>query len=52
MITKFKLDDLGDHVSACTVHSGVKKTHDWVVEELADLFRKMKKLTFCAKKVS
>ena len=35
----FDLDVLGDHVSTCTVHSGAKKTHDWTVEEIADLFR-------------
>ena len=27
------------HVGTCTTHSGAKKTHDWVVEQLADLFR-------------
>ncbi len=27
------------YVCTCTTHSGVKKTHDWVVEQLADLFR-------------
>jgi hypothetical protein len=32
-------DVLGDHVSTCTVHSGVKKSHDWLVEQLDDLFR-------------
>ena len=36
---KFVLDALGDHVSTCTVHSGVKKVHDLLVEQLADLFR-------------
>ena len=35
----FVFDVLGDHVSTCTVHSGVKKAHDWEVEQLADLFR-------------
>ena len=35
---KFKLDALGDHVTSCSTHSGTKKTHDWVVEQLADLF--------------
>ena len=35
----FALDDLGDHVSTCTTHSGAKKAHDWAVEQLADLFR-------------
>ena len=35
---KIALDVLGDHVSTCTDHSGVKKAHDWAVEQLADLF--------------
>ncbi len=30
---------LCDHLCTCTTHSGVKKTHDWVVDQLADLFR-------------
>jgi hypothetical protein len=36
---KFKVDSLGDHLSTCTGHSGAKKAHDWVVGQLADLFR-------------
>jgi hypothetical protein len=36
---KFKIDSLGDHLCTCTTHSGVKKAHDWVVDQLADLFR-------------
>ena len=44
VITKFKMDDLGDHVSACTTHSGVKMTHDWVVEEVAELFSNNEKV--------
>ncbi len=36
---KFHLDVMGDHLCTCTTHSGAKKAHDWVVEELADLFR-------------
>ncbi len=36
---KFKIDTLGDHVSACTGNSGAKKKHAWVVEQLADLCR-------------
>jgi hypothetical protein len=36
---KFKIDTLGDHLFTCTAHSGAKKTHDWVVGQLADLFR-------------
>jgi hypothetical protein len=35
---KFKIDTLGDHLCTCTVHSGAKKTHDWAVGQLADLF--------------
>jgi hypothetical protein len=36
---KFKIDALGDHLCTCTAHSGAKKTHDWTVDQLADLFR-------------
>ncbi len=36
---KFTIDTLGDHVITCTTHSGVKKTRDWSVDQLADLFR-------------
>ncbi len=36
---KFQVDTLGDHLCTCTPHSGVKKSHDWVVDQLADLFR-------------
>ena len=36
---KFQVDALGDHLCTCTVHSGVKKDHDWSVDQLADLFR-------------
>jgi hypothetical protein len=35
---KFDIDSLGDHVSTCTTHSGVKKAHDWSVDQLANLF--------------
>ncbi len=35
---KFRLDVLGDHLSICTAHSGAKKDHDWVVDQLGDLF--------------
>jgi hypothetical protein len=34
---KFPLDAMGDHLCTCTAHSGVKKAHDWTVEELVDL---------------
>jgi hypothetical protein len=30
---------MGDHLCTCTAHSGANKAHDWVVEQLADLFR-------------
>jgi hypothetical protein len=36
---KFQLDAMGDHLCTCTTHSGAKKDHDWVIEQLADLFR-------------
>jgi hypothetical protein len=36
---KFQLDPLGDHLNTCTSHSGAKKAHDWMVDQLADLFR-------------
>ena len=36
---KFTIDALGDHVSTCTAHSEAKKAHDWVVDQIADLFR-------------
>ena len=43
MITKFNFG---------WMTSVTNKAHDWVVEELADLFRTTKKLTLDAKKVS
>jgi hypothetical protein len=36
---KFQVDSLGDHLCTCTVPSDTKKTHDWEVDQLADLFR-------------
>jgi hypothetical protein len=36
---KFQLDPLGDHLNTCTTHSGAKKTHDWMVDQITDLFR-------------
>ena len=36
---KFQLDPLGDHLKTCTAHSGAKKTHDWMVDQVADFFR-------------
>jgi hypothetical protein len=29
---------MGDHICTCTTHSGDKKTHDWVVAQLTDIF--------------
>jgi hypothetical protein len=40
---KFQVDALGDHLCTCTAHSGTKKTHDWAVDQLADLFRTTRK---------
>jgi hypothetical protein len=36
---KFQLDALGDHLCTCTTHSGAKKDHNWVVDQLTELFR-------------
>ena len=36
---KFQLDPLGDHLNTCTAHSGAKKAHDWMVDQVADFFR-------------
>jgi hypothetical protein len=36
---KFQVDTLGDHLCTCTVHSDSKKSHDWVVDQLPELFR-------------
>jgi hypothetical protein len=36
---KFQLDPLGDHLNTCTSHSGGKKSHDWMVDQMTDLFR-------------
>jgi hypothetical protein len=36
---KFQLDPLDDHLNSCTTHSGAKKVHDWMVDQIADLFR-------------
>ncbi len=30
---------LGDHLNTCTTHSGAKKTHDWMVDQVGDFFR-------------
>ncbi len=35
---KFQLHVMGDHLCTCTAHSGSKKAHDWVVDQLTDLF--------------
>jgi hypothetical protein len=36
---KFRLDPLGDHLNTYTVHSGAKKAHTWMVDQIDDLFR-------------
>jgi hypothetical protein len=36
---KFQLDPLGDHLNTCTTHSGAKKAHDWMVDQVADFYR-------------
>jgi hypothetical protein len=41
---KFQVDELGDHLCTCTSHSGVKKSHDWTVDQLPDLFHKTHKV--------
>jgi hypothetical protein len=41
---KFQLDPLGDHLNTCTAHSGAKKTHDWMVDQVADFFRSTDKV--------
>jgi hypothetical protein len=35
---RFQLDPLGDTLNTCPDHSGAKKTHDWMVDQIADLF--------------
>jgi hypothetical protein len=35
---KFQLEAMGDHLYTCTAHSGVKKAHDLVIDQLVDLF--------------
>jgi hypothetical protein len=35
---KFQIVTMGDHLCTCTGHSGPKKVHDWVVDQLAELF--------------
>jgi hypothetical protein len=35
---KFQLDPLGDHLNTCTLHSCAKKAHDWMVDQIDDLF--------------
>jgi hypothetical protein len=41
---KFQLDPLGDHLNTCTAHSGAKKAHDWMVDQVADFFRRTHKV--------
>jgi hypothetical protein len=35
---KFGIDTLGDYLCTCTAHSGAKKAHDWMVDQVADFF--------------
>ncbi len=35
---KFQTYFLGDHLCTCITHSGVKKAHDWVTDQIVDLF--------------
>jgi hypothetical protein len=35
----YEYGKLGDHLCTSTAHSGVKKAHDWVVDQLVDHFR-------------
>ncbi len=35
---QIQIDVLGDHLCTCITHSGTKKAHDWVVDQLTDLF--------------
>jgi hypothetical protein len=36
---KLQLDPLGEHLNTCTAHSGAKKAHDWMVDQVANFFR-------------
>ncbi len=49
---KFQIDSFGDHLCSCTSHSGVKKTHDWVTDQISDLFRTTNKVTVKTKQVT
>jgi hypothetical protein len=40
----FSLTPLGDHLCTCTTHSDAKKTHEWTVDQIADLFRTTNKV--------
>ena len=35
---RFQIDPLGDHLCTCVIHSDVLKAHDWVVDQITDLF--------------
>ena len=41
---KFRLDPLGDHLNTCPAHSGAKKAHDWMVDQVADFFAQLIRL--------
>ncbi len=36
---KIQVDTLDDDLCTCTSHLGTKKSHDWSVDQLTDLFR-------------
>ncbi len=47
---KFQIDTLGDHhLSTSTTHSGVKKAHDWGVDQFPDLFHTTHKVILKAR---
>jgi hypothetical protein len=37
-VRKFQVDTMGDHLCTCTTHPVVKKSHNWVVDQLPALF--------------
>jgi hypothetical protein len=41
---KFQLAPPGDHLNTCTVHSGAKKVHDWMVDQVAEFFHTTNKV--------
>jgi hypothetical protein len=43
---KFQLDPLADHLNTCTAHSGAKKEHDWMVDQVSNLVKNTQRLCF------